>query len=78
MLFLKYLLLITGSGLLAGAAGILAYDLYLMSKKRGEEVINPFPHWRTAQKLAVLAIAPLLLSMTIAVVPMGYAAVRIS
>jgi len=78
MLFLKYLLLITGSGLLAGALGILGYDLYLILRKREEEVVIPFPRWRTARKLALLAIAPLLVSMSIAVVPPGFAAVRVS
>jgi hypothetical protein len=78
MLFLKYLLMITGSGLLAGAIGILAYDLYLILGKRKEEGAFPFPRWREARKLAALAVLPLLAGMSIAVVPAGHAAVRVS
>lgn len=73
MLFLKYLLLITGSGLLAGAAGILTYDLAMMWRKRrqGEDGkwIVPFPRWRTAGKLAALGAVPILAGVSIAVEP---------
>jgi hypothetical protein len=37
MLFLRYLLLITGFALFAGAAGILIYDLYVILKGRKPE-----------------------------------------
>ena len=90
MLFLKYLLLITGSGLLAGAAGILAYDLYRVLAKRKEEQptdSSPFPRaplpassirWHEAGRLAMMSALPLFLGMTIAVIPPGFAAVRVS
>ncbi len=74
MLFLKYLLMITGSGLLAAAGGILAYDLYLMLGK-GEE---RQPRWKQSRKLAALAALPLLAGLSISVVPAGRAAVRVS
>jgi len=79
MLFLKYLLMITGSGLLAGAAGILAYDLYLMLGKRPLDGEEPRPlRWKQARKLTALAAGPLLAGMSIAIVPAGNAAVRVS
>jgi regulator of protease activity HflC (stomatin/prohibitin superfamily) len=90
MLFLKYLLLITGSGLLAGAAGILAYDLYRVLAKRKEERptdSSPFPlaplpatsiRWHEAGRLAMMSAAPLFLGLTIAVIPPGFAAIRVS
>jgi len=84
MLFLKYLLLITGTGLLVGAAGILAYDLYRIFKKRKDDATFPFPglgealRWSKAGRLAGIAAVPLLAGMSIVVIPAGFAAVRVS
>jgi regulator of protease activity HflC (stomatin/prohibitin superfamily) len=45
MVFLRYLLLIIGFGLFAGAAAILVYDLYLIFK--GRKPIPDEPHWQS-------------------------------
>jgi regulator of protease activity HflC (stomatin/prohibitin superfamily) len=88
MLFLKYLLVTCGFGMLAAAAGILAYDLYfdLLYRRRlsvaAEGAIAlPPPHpvrWRTGLALALLAWAPLLIALGIVIVPSGTAGVRVS
>jgi regulator of protease activity HflC (stomatin/prohibitin superfamily) len=85
MLFLKYLLLFTGSGLLAAAAGIVAYDLFRALRKNkdsGDAAASPFPpsfvRWHDAQRLALGSVLPLLAGLSIAVVPAGSAGVRLS
>jgi len=87
MLFVKYLLLGAGIAMLAIAAGILTYDLYLLiAHKRGRlypEGTTPLPpapvtRWRTSIALALLAWAPLLISAAIVIVPSGMAGVRVS
>jgi regulator of protease activity HflC (stomatin/prohibitin superfamily) len=86
MLFLKYLLMWGGIGMIAAAAGILAYDLYLEMKYRqalataGAGPLPAVPHvrWRGALALAMLAWGPILLALGIAVVPSGMAGVRVS
>ena len=86
MLFLKYLLLWGGVGMIAVAAGILAYDIYLEMKYRqalavgGVAPLPPVPQmrWRISLALALLAWGPIILSLGIVVVPSGMAAVRIS
>jgi len=68
MLLLRYLLMFTGIGLLAGAAGILVWDLYQILKSRkaretaapGEDSIlspelpqpTPVFHWQASRRLA--------------------------
>ena len=88
MLFVKYLLMIAGFGLLFTAAGILIYDLYWILKPRpsqipGDELESAgaarWPiRWRDAARLAALALLPLLLGVSISVVPGGQAGVRVS
>jgi regulator of protease activity HflC (stomatin/prohibitin superfamily) len=96
MLLLKYLLLVAGVGMLAGAAAIVAYDIYLAAQFRrllfrgtappapsGEEPARPVRlvrpvRWSTAGKLTGLALLPLLLSLSIVVVPDGSGGVRVS
>ena len=91
MLFVKYLLITGGFGLLLTAAGILVWDLYLIFRPRplsiaGDEVelrpagLIPLSslRWRTAAQLAVIALLPLLLGTSINVVPGGQAGVRVS
>jgi len=50
MLFLRYLLIIAGFGLFAGAAAILVYDLYVIFKGRkpAHEAPRPFQEGRKA------------------------------
>src|SRR5215831_20019418 len=88
MVLLRYLLMVTGICLLAAAAGILVWDLYLILKSRKStqnmEGTEP-PHfeapgfrWHAARRLATLALAPLLIGISIAVVPSGFAGVRVN
>jgi regulator of protease activity HflC (stomatin/prohibitin superfamily) len=91
MLFLKYLLVVTGLGILAGAVGLVLYDIYLAAqlwrllgkRREGEDAQVPprEPHvirWRAAARLAALAWLPLLLGLSVTVVPSGTAGVRVS
>jgi regulator of protease activity HflC (stomatin/prohibitin superfamily) len=86
MLFLKYLLMLGGIGMIAVAAGILAYDIYLEMKYRqalavaGAGPLPPVPRmrWRSSLALALLAWGPMVLSVGIVVVPSGMAGVRVS
>src|SRR5579864_2390585 len=91
MLFVKYLLLTSGFGLLVTAAGILAWDLYLIFRPRplsvgGDEIQvaaeegSPLDslRWKSAVRLLAIAILPLLLAISITVVPGGQAGVRVS
>ena len=93
MLLLRYLLMFIGIGLLAGAAGILVWDLYQILKSKrtrattpGEgspsslELMEPTPvmHWQAAKNLATWGIVPLLTGLSIALVPSGTAGVRVN
>ena len=86
MLFLKYLLMTVGVAMIVAGAGILAYDLYLELKYRrarsmpgeGPAPVAPQVRWRTGLALVFLAWAPMLLALSIFVVPSGMAGVRIS
>jgi len=85
MLFLKYLLMIGGIGMIVVAAGILSYDLSLEIRYRrmmaaGTTPLPPVPtfRWRTAVAFAMLAWAPILIALSIVVVPSGMAGVRVS
>ncbi len=106
MLFLRYLLLITGFGLFTGAAAILVYDLYivfkgrkpahdrkealpeesprspasLLEKRQGPPAISSWREvrWLRAGKLAMAGAGPVLLGLSIAIVPSGAAGVRVS
>jgi regulator of protease activity HflC (stomatin/prohibitin superfamily) len=86
MLFLKYLFMWGGIGMIVAAMGILAHDLYLevnykMATAAGGS--GPFPaepkvRWRIAVALGALAWAPILLALGIIVVPSGMAGIRVS
>lgn len=73
MLLLKYMLLLTGLGMLAAAAAILVRDL----KQRNTNPDAGF-HWAIALRLAAFAIVPLILGSAIVIVPPGTAGLRIS
>jgi regulator of protease activity HflC (stomatin/prohibitin superfamily) len=72
--------------MIAVAAGILAYDLYLEMKYRqalaraGAGLLPRLPQmrWRISLALVLMAWGPIVLSLGIVVVPSGMAAVRIS
>jgi regulator of protease activity HflC (stomatin/prohibitin superfamily) len=86
MLLLKYVMLIVGLGALLDAAVIVAYDSYLAEHyrrllARGTTETPPAPkpvRWSTAKKLAIIAWLPLLIGLSIVVVPSGMAGVRVS
>jgi regulator of protease activity HflC (stomatin/prohibitin superfamily) len=85
MLFLKYLLMTGGFGLILIALGILAYDLtmelqYRRAMAAGGTALPPIPklRWRTSLALAILAWAPILIALSIVVIPSGRAGVRVS
>jgi regulator of protease activity HflC (stomatin/prohibitin superfamily) len=86
MLFLKYLLMLGGIGMIAVAAEILGYDIYREMKYRqalamageGQLPRAPQTRWRISLALALLAWGPILLSLGFVVVPSGMAAVLVS
>ncbi len=86
MLFVKYLLMTGGIVMMLIAVGILTYDVYLELRYRralftaGTGPLAPIPQmrWRTSLALALLAWAPLLLALSIVVVPSGMAGGRVS
>jgi regulator of protease activity HflC (stomatin/prohibitin superfamily) len=69
MLTLKYLLETVGFGMLAASAALLILDY-----RSGAA----FPRWRMAARFAALALIPLLVGISIVVVPAGMAGVRVS
>ena len=84
MLFLKYTLLVVGIAMFLVAAAIVATDLwaaleYKRRSAKGEPSVEPQPlRWRTTVALVCLAWAPILIGMSIVVVPSGMAGVRVS
>jgi len=84
MLAVKYLLLAGGIGMFAVALGLVLYDLYVVYQYRhsltaGTATDEPQPvRWRTTAALIAIAWAPLLIAMSIVVVPSGMAGVRVS
>jgi regulator of protease activity HflC (stomatin/prohibitin superfamily) len=86
MLTLRYLLITGGVGMMIAAICILTYDLYReMLYRRAMETpggaVSAAPvvvRWRTSLALAMLAWGPLLMALSIVVVPSGTAGVRVS
>ena len=86
MLALRYLLIAGGVGMILVAAGILGYDLYRVVVYRrarasaGAISLPPLPewHWRTSLALGLLAWGPILIALSIVVVPSGMGGVRVS
>lgn len=94
MLALKYLLMLLGVGLFGSAGALVVYDLYVSERLRrlikrkanGDSdpsvTLPPLPlvpvRWKLAQQLAAAAILPVLLALSIVVIPDGSAGVRIS
>jgi regulator of protease activity HflC (stomatin/prohibitin superfamily) len=84
MLFLKYTLLVVGVAMFVVAAAIVANDFWLLTQYRrksvlGEVAVEPQPvRWRTTIALACMAWAPLLVGLSIVVIPSGMAGVRVS
>jgi regulator of protease activity HflC (stomatin/prohibitin superfamily) len=97
MLFLKFTLLVTGLGLLACAAGVVVYDVYLAlelgrilrrdapSSQTGPEAPDTTTRpsrrtirWHVPAKPAIIGALLALAGRSIAVVPDGQAAIRVS
>ncbi|MGD1092429.1 MAG: SPFH domain-containing protein [Bryobacteraceae bacterium] len=84
MVLLRYLLVFTGIGLLIGAAGILIWDLIQIVKYRRQapgsqgEAPPPALRWSASRQLAMFSVLPLLVGLSIAVVPGGAAGVRVN
>lgn len=85
MLALKYLLLAGAIGMFIAALAVVAYDLYVeLQHRRGvARGVTGYPEpeplrWRTAVALVAVAWAPLLIALSIIVVPSGMAGVRVS
>ena len=85
MLAFKYLLMTMGIGLMIAGVALLMYDLWLLLQykravTRGVEgAVAPQPvRWRMTAALIALGWAPMLIALSIVVVPSGMAGVRIS
>lgn len=86
MLAIKYALMLAGIGMIAVAAAIMSYDFFLLMQYRRmlagggpEKLPSPQPpRWQQAIRLGATALAILILSACIAVVPSGSAGVRVS
>jgi regulator of protease activity HflC (stomatin/prohibitin superfamily) len=94
MLALKFLLMLIGVGLFGSAAVVVAYDIYVAARLRwlleqsaapggeGTAATKPRPfgpvRWKLAQNLALAGILPVLLALSITVVPDGFAGIRVS
>ncbi|HET6177988.1 MAG TPA: SPFH domain-containing protein [Candidatus Sulfotelmatobacter sp.] len=86
MLALQHLLIAGGLGMILVAVSILAYDSYceLLYRRAlatpGMGALPPRPQWRwrTSLALALLAWGPILLALSIVVVPSGMAGIRVS
>ncbi len=87
MLFLKFFMTAAGFGMFVVAAVMAGLDFYRAEQynrllaRGGMEEVPPPPkpiRWRAAAKLAALGWLPLLLALSIVVVPSGMAGVRVS
>jgi regulator of protease activity HflC (stomatin/prohibitin superfamily) len=83
MLLIKYMLLASGIGLLAGAIGLVLWDVYRANARRTAEGASvPLTldavRWRMALRFALVACLPLLVSASIAIVSSGMAGVLVS
>ena len=86
MLLLKYLMIVGGIGTYLIAFAVVVYDVYrvevyrrLLERGVAEKVVAPPPvRWKSAKKMCLVACLPLLLGISIVVVPSGMAGVRVS
>ena len=86
MIVIKYLLLIGAAAMLLIAAAMLLVDLYFQYEYRRRLALHPelqlpIPRplrVRQAVRLGVLSLLPLLVALSIVVVPAGMAGVRVS
>ena len=73
MLTLKYLLEAVGFALLAAAAVTVLHDYLRRNQPEAESI-----RWRNAARLSLLAMIPLLIGLSVQIVPAGMAGVRVS
>ncbi|HTQ95334.1 MAG TPA: SPFH domain-containing protein [Candidatus Acidoferrum sp.] len=91
MIALKLLMMILGVGLFGSAAAVVAYDVYVAARLRwllqqsageGTTAIQPRPfgpvRWGLARNFALVGILPILVALSITVVPDGFAGIRVS
>ena len=83
MLLLKYLLFAIGAGLLLGAVTLIAWDVFAAIQLRrliaaGGTGTPRHIRLRLSSRLAAIALLPLLLSQSIAIVPSAMAGVRVN
>jgi regulator of protease activity HflC (stomatin/prohibitin superfamily) len=94
MLALRYLLILLGVGLFGSAGVLVAYDVFLSAQLRRllrrsttdesgavvETPVRPYRpvRWRLALQIAAAGIIPILVALSIAVVPDGTAGIRVS
>lgn len=84
MFAIKYLLLTTAIAMFLVAAAIVVYDVWLAQRLRRAHATNPETEppepirWRTSVAFAALAWLPMLVALSIAIVPSGHAGVKVS
>ena len=83
MLLLKYLLITSSVGLFAAGVVLLSWDVHrllrgVFAQPAAAPVVVTAIRWPRAARLAGLACIPLLLALSIVVVPTGFAGVRLS
>ena len=88
MLALKYLLIVIGTGLIAGAVAFVIYSLQQLRSYRRRlaavppetplTIAEPLLDWSRPKRMVVAAGVVLLIAPTIHVVPSGMAGVRVS
>jgi regulator of protease activity HflC (stomatin/prohibitin superfamily) len=78
MIVLKYLLEFLGFALLAAATASMAIDITKLYRRPHEEIRIAHLEWRLPARLAAFGLIPLLVGLSIAVVPAGMAGVRVS
>jgi regulator of protease activity HflC (stomatin/prohibitin superfamily) len=78
MIVLKYLLEFLGFAMLAAAAVLVAMDLVNLYRRQHPELRTAPLEWRLPGRLAALSLIPMLAGFSIAVIPAGMAAVRVS
>lgn len=91
MIALKLLMMILGVGLFGSAAAVVAYDVYVAARLRwllqqspgeGTTAIQPRPfdpvRLGLARNFALVGILPILVALSITVVPDGFAGIRVS
>src|SRR6202167_6161568 len=78
MIVLKYLLEFLGFAMLAAAAVLVAIDLAKLYHRQHPEIRTAPLEWQLPGRLAALSLIPMLAGFSIAVIPAGMAAVRVS